>query len=502
MTLSNFVPRENDNGQTLGTPQKQWSNVYANDLTLNGESVNNKLQNMQINITPQLFGAKGDGVTDDTAALNAFFAYNGKTPKVIPKGTYKTTQTIFIPGQWRGAGGDYGAYSIKFDDAQINYQGSVGGCSVIIYNHFRSHINGLSISRASKTNFVQVTGCWHTQFENWGIYSDLWLNCNTNGLLVKDTDYTTESIMHLNFTNMWMQGTIDFDASSTSFINSVKFDKCSIGGNQGSIANALVFHGGRSYQNIIFDASDLSYYSDSLVKLNGEVTNGTVTFRGVYFDTLVPTLDRTNGMQIIYDNCYFSADGLVPGTLPTNSLPETILMHNCEANCPSIKQRYSGNLVTNGNFSTTAINDVFTGTPSNTTRVFAASDRNPNGRKMTIAYDNGTYERRWMYVRLKTSKAYSPISFVMRGTKVSGQGVFKLGVKSKYKEFDMGKFADGEDFVLAFCPARDKQYWVTVGEIFNIVLECATSSGNLTVDIYEMIVCNGTEVEFNMPCEP
>lgn len=491
----NFVPRENDNGQTLGTQEKQWSKLYAKDIVLNGNSLS-----AQTVVVPQMFGAKGNNTGDDSAALNAFFAYETKATKVIPKGTYRITSTVYIPGYWRDVNSDYGMYNIRFEDAQFNFQGTAGGCAVAIYNHFRSHISGLSVSKASKTNFVQITGCWHSQFEDWCLYSNVYLNCSDNGVLTGKTK-ATNSIMHLNFTNIWMQGTMDFNAYTDSFINSIKFDKCSMGGNQSAIANALVFNGSVSYQNIIFDSCDLSYYSESLVKVTGTVDNGSLTFRGTYFDTVVPTLDRTNGLQIIYDNCYFSANGLSPATLPTNSLPETVVMPNCESDCPTIKQRYSGNLVTNGNFSTTAINDVFTGTPTGATRTFVASDRNPNGRKMTMTFTDATNASRNMYARLKTSKAYSPISLVLRGTKVSGSGIFNIGVKGKYQQFDMSKFDDGEDFVIAYCPCRNKYYWANVGESFNVVLQCPTSSDNLTVDIYEMIVCNGTEVEFNMPLE-
>lgn len=58
-------------------------------------------------ITPQMFGAKMDGVTDDTAALNACFAAAQTLPKVggvflgPPKGTYAVTGTVDMTG---GAG--------------------------------------------------------------------------------------------------------------------------------------------------------------------------------------------------------------------------------------------------------------------------------------------------------------------------------------------------------------------------------------------------------------
>lgn len=45
-------------------------------------------------VTPQLFGAKGDGETDDTEAIQA--AINSGSNVYLPQGTYKITQTIIL----------------------------------------------------------------------------------------------------------------------------------------------------------------------------------------------------------------------------------------------------------------------------------------------------------------------------------------------------------------------------------------------------------------------
>ena len=48
---NNFVPRDNDNGQTLGTTNKKWSNVYAKNINLNGSSLATLLNNKQNKLT-------------------------------------------------------------------------------------------------------------------------------------------------------------------------------------------------------------------------------------------------------------------------------------------------------------------------------------------------------------------------------------------------------------------------------------------------------------------
>ena len=58
-----------------------------------------------LGVSVKLFGAVGDGVTDDTSAIQA--AINSGSPVYIPQGTYKTTSTITLPNQntvIRGAG--------------------------------------------------------------------------------------------------------------------------------------------------------------------------------------------------------------------------------------------------------------------------------------------------------------------------------------------------------------------------------------------------------------
>ena len=45
-------------------------------------------------VTPQMYGAKGDGVTDDTNAFN--LAFNDGKPVYVPAGTYIATDTIRV----------------------------------------------------------------------------------------------------------------------------------------------------------------------------------------------------------------------------------------------------------------------------------------------------------------------------------------------------------------------------------------------------------------------
>lgn len=60
----NLIPKTN-NTYTLGNSDNKW-NIYTN--TINGEPISNYLNNY---VTPEMFGAFGDGTSDDTQAIQA-----------------------------------------------------------------------------------------------------------------------------------------------------------------------------------------------------------------------------------------------------------------------------------------------------------------------------------------------------------------------------------------------------------------------------------------------
>lgn len=76
----NVVP--NTGVETIGTPDKRWSAIYA-DHVYTDDYVNVKQ-----------FGAKGDGVTDDTAAIQAAINNNKGKSIFFPFGTYIISSTI------------------------------------------------------------------------------------------------------------------------------------------------------------------------------------------------------------------------------------------------------------------------------------------------------------------------------------------------------------------------------------------------------------------------
>jgi len=66
---------------------------------LNGFEVKDAKARESIGVTPQMFGAVGDGVADDTNAISNMFAYAALADKKVhfPKGEYRTTSAIHVP---------------------------------------------------------------------------------------------------------------------------------------------------------------------------------------------------------------------------------------------------------------------------------------------------------------------------------------------------------------------------------------------------------------------
>lgn len=109
-------------------------------------------------VTPQMYGAKADGTTDDTAAIQAAIDSGGYV--VFPKGTYKTTQPITVYSKT--------AWSMDAENADIVYTG----------NDFAFKFRAL---RNSVIQFGTITadngGCLYfdgTDYSYWSQYNDFY----------------------------------------------------------------------------------------------------------------------------------------------------------------------------------------------------------------------------------------------------------------------------------------------------------------------------------------
>lgn len=105
-----------------------------------------------ISVTPQMFGAVGDGVADDTAAVRAAIA-SGSTV-YFPKGTYLITETITINDAVRMYGAGIAASTIKYTGSGYLFEIKTKFTNPAILEH-------LSFTGKPENSFINCdSGSW------------------------------------------------------------------------------------------------------------------------------------------------------------------------------------------------------------------------------------------------------------------------------------------------------------------------------------------------------
>ncbi len=148
-------------------------------------------------ITPQMFGALGDGINDDTSAINAAIAaFPGQgTPTwtpwsfLLPPGKYKVTGTINIKNQQGSSVFGYGAVLFGNFNGTILQIGDLTGSNDVLW----TTIAGLNVQQNSTGLAANAVVCQHLynctikdSFFYGGQYS---MSFNGNGNLVQRTTF-------------------------------------------------------------------------------------------------------------------------------------------------------------------------------------------------------------------------------------------------------------------------------------------------------------------------
>ena len=191
-------------------------------------------------VTPQMYGAVGDGVTDDTQALKNALAENNAV--FLPKGTYLITQPIDLT--------DGKSLYSRNQEGAIKYTGSE---SVILLGR-RSRVNGIRIF-VSNANVKQVFNTDNRIFDNSAGYvmsdvDDIEVFFNTSNptttiinIVASNKDYIGTAGFHgQNYSNIKVTGQVrigygikicvSFDddvAKAIPWITNIKFDHIWLG---------------------------------------------------------------------------------------------------------------------------------------------------------------------------------------------------------------------------------------------------------------------------------
>lgn len=244
-------------------------------------------------------GLLGDGTTDETVALNKFFALPNTFDKVLNNGLYISSNTIFIKGRWSDQ--EPTTQKIIFDRATIKYTGTAGNASIIIFDMKHAEIDGLNIATNSNDNYVQLTGCWYSVFNNWVIRN---LKISNDTTQISTLGFSTAACMSLYFSNMRLwRSSLFINSMQGSYINSIFFSNCAIDGHNRNYC--IEFNGSNSHQNIVFNECDLSYASTAVIKINDSLTgNGNLKLNNCYLDSSIPLYTDRNNLIVNTVNCF------------------------------------------------------------------------------------------------------------------------------------------------------------------------------------------------------
>lgn len=235
------------------------------------------------------FGAVGDGVTDDTAAIQAAIDSIRDGVVLVPGGKYLVNSDVHL--LLKGQSPTEGAFRIEATGAFF-----IGTGRVIVDSCKRVQLNGLDLANMD----LVLRGCWWSQFSNMRFMR----------LLIGDAAGANFS------SNYWIQfqqcqfQTVRTDVASTSPANEFAFESCSLRGNVGqgfssTAAYAFEFNADQNCQAWKFNNGDVSYHTTAIYNVDaGNSSDLELTFDGVYFDSLLPLATSRDNTRIREINCH------------------------------------------------------------------------------------------------------------------------------------------------------------------------------------------------------
>lgn len=209
--------------------------------------------------TPQMFGAKADGITDDSNAI--FAAINASKTIVFPQGVYKCTAEIDISDK-----------NIYAEKAILDFSDFIGECCITSTTN-GTNIHGLNIKNASPSEYAVNL----QYFANGCSCENLRITNSTKGIRISGSWNTSFNNIEINIVSeSGTCMTID-NSEYGNPANAIAFTNISLNGGaiglsiQGSTVNSLVFSG-------------IAIENQSELGVKTENSYGNITFDGIYFE--------------------------------------------------------------------------------------------------------------------------------------------------------------------------------------------------------------------------
>jgi hypothetical protein len=482
------------------------NNFLPYQLKKNAEQANTLATQMAQIASKKIYakdhGVKLDGVTDDTAALNAFFALFGTGVElVVDNGVALVTGQLNIPGKWNPASND-GVRKITFDNASINYQGTAGKACVQLYNHQKSVIDGLCILKGSNDTYVNFVGFWYSKFINFEVPR---IRFNYNMSDVTATLSTSDSYTSVFERGVSYHGSEFYGLGVTGggSINSITFNDCKFWGNQVS-PNAqynLKFFG-TGFQNFAFNYCDFSYATNSVSYIDvAQTAVMRLNFYSCYFDSnipFVPNFDFKGAVVNIY-NSQLSSSQLF--FVKTKNKVSNLSHGNyglegdnvASATYNLAKNGDMGYAQTNQGWQYNGFNAPATVAP---TLTMLTNANTINGNSLQIAFTQASQYVGFNGLNAPFDGVYT---MAMRIRKTVGNGTLQLSWNGTTTNFDLSPYALNEEIIIS-SNAGGTIY--TQGTALFGTITPTTIQTSLTVEIMEITIVHGGNIGLNMPIHP
>lgn len=292
------------------TQLQAFVNNYFENLDVQ-EEINNKLDELVESgrldlllqtfvpyVTPMMFGAKGDGVTDDSSAIQACF--NSGKNVIMGKYTYLCNSQIIA-----------NHVSIDGYGATLNFANFTGTHAVYI-NSNTTKIRGLTISNANKNSGYAL---YLLYVANHGLYKDITITNSTNGIYLSGSWYNAFDNIYIACTRGLTDNkcfTIG-DAYNANPANGEQFSNIFLQGG----AYGLYFEGAITVNSLQFNGVCIEHQTSYGVY--GEKARGNVEFNGLYYEDCALTnsdspLIYTPSLTVSISNL------LIRGTYPSTGI--------------------------------------------------------------------------------------------------------------------------------------------------------------------------------------
>lgn len=481
-----------DNGSGIA-----YNNVYLNILYTN-------------ELYSTWFGCKQDGITDDTINFQRFLNFFGKAKLYVPQGIIKISSMLTIMGMFRNAEnwGDNRSYrTLEFQGAAFDWNGIENACSINIFCHYKSIIDGMTFVHNSLANFVNVCAVWDSQIKNFYFdtlkFNDTVINSQTElpyGLIDFDIYYQFNNIFETGYIlkNISINSTTKNLTEKTYGINSLKFNNIVI---QSQKCNYCVeIYGDRFLNNIGFNDCDLSYASKALFYLEKENPNCTISLAGCYFDSAIPLIEDYNFKCCnfnLYHNFEASNDSKQVFALKTVNFTNSSKLGDKGIE-PNYLPMGVMNLALNGDLSYSTISWDWIRN-MNVAIVMLDREYGMHGKVVSMTFSgNGKYVEFPLVAYIPFTGMYT---LGLRLKKVSGTGTIQFSYNNIiYKNYDMNLLDDNEDFIIASYGNSSNLF--SQGESIKCVLASVTDTTQLVLELIEIIALPGKQILFNLPLAP